>query len=232
MRRSWWERWGPASGLLFFVFVPVLLVSAADQPGLGSSVAEVFDYHVENRSEIHAYLIGWSVALVPLVWFLGTILGALRNADGERSGLPTIGVVGLTMGVVGICSVIIFEAAAAFRPREYGPEVVRLLWDLSYAFLPVLGVGLAIFLFVVAVLTFRTGLLPRWFAWLTLVPAAGNVIYVGQLAKNDGYFLGEPGFPALVLWIPIASVLLLRATRHAQPVRRASSAAAPSVSVQ
>lgn len=226
MSRSRWEKWSAGTGLVFFAFIPALAVLAADQPGLDASANEVLRFEIEKNSSIHLYLILWCIALVPLLWFLGTLLGALRRAEHEDSSLPTIGLTGLVLGSAGIFTTIILEGAAAFRPRTYGPTLTKLLWDMSYVFQPVFGVGLAVFLTVVAVLVLRTRLLPRWFGWLTLLPAVANMVYVGQIAKNDGYFLGEPGFPAFVVWIALASILLVRALR---PIHSAFERAAQGV---
>ncbi|MDP8929605.1 MAG: hypothetical protein M3O70_13795 [Actinomycetota bacterium] len=211
MRSDKWERLGAASGLMFFALVVVLFFLASDQPSLGASASEVFRYQVDNQSSIQVYLTVWSLAVFPLLWFLGTLIGVLRRADRGTSPLPTIAAVGVALGLSGIFLTIILEAAAAFRPDAYGPELTRLLWDMSYLFIPVFGVGLAAFLAATAALIVRTKALPGWLGWLTLIPVAANLVYVGQLSKNDGYFLGEPGFPAFVLWIPLVSVLLLRA---------------------
>lgn len=215
MRAGWWDKWGAAAGLIFFAFIPALFVMAGDQPELGSSAQEVLRFELDDRSSIHVYLILWCIALIPLVWFLASLLATLRRHDPDESPLPTVGVVALVLGLVGICTTIILEAAAAFRPAAYGPELTRMLWDLSYVFQPVFGVGLGVFLVTIAVLVLRTRMLPAWYGWLTLVPAIGNLVYIGQIAKNDGYFLGEPGFPAFVVWIPLTSILLLRSLRPA-----------------
>lgn len=219
MRTDIWERGGAACGLVFFAFIPVLFALAGDRPALGSSAQELLRYTTEERTSIHVYLILWSVAFIPLLWFLCTVLTALQRADDDPSPLYSVGLVGLGLGLVGVFARTTLEAVAAFRPAEYGADTTRLLWDMSYIFQPVFGVGFAVFLTAAALLVFRTRLFPRWFAWLTLVPAATNLVYVGQIAKNDGYFLEEPGFPGLVLWTLVASVLLLRSLRRTTTTR-------------
>lgn len=220
-----WERISAASGIVFFLMIPVLFLLATDQPSFGASATEVQQYQLDEQEQIRLYLTLFTLTTFFLIWFLGTLVGILRAAEGGAGHLSTIALAGAVIGVVALLLTIMFEAAAAFRPEETSAEMTRLLWELHFLSLPVLGIGFAVFLAATAIAIVRTDVLPSWFGWLALVPAVLSAIDVGQIWKNDGHFLGSPWwFPAFIVWTLVASVVLSLRLRSERPAAQAPAA--------
>ena len=125
------------------------------------------------------------VGALAFLWFVTRLRSVLREA--QDGILPNV-----VFGAGVIYSALVMASGATFAAVAYAiglrdapvsnPDVVRVLPKMAWMFLP-LGAGFAGILLVLAscVVSFQTGVLPRWPAWLGIVVAIVllfEVIYV------------------------------------------------------
>jgi hypothetical protein len=135
-----------------------------------------------------------------LLWFVGTIRTRLRVAEGQPGRVSALafggGVAAATVIIVGF-SALVAAGQRAGAAGGIGTETATALFDL---YGQLLGIGAAIALAVLlegtAVVSFRTGVLPRWLAWVS------GVVALGLLTPISYIFLG-----VALIWLVVVSIL-------------------------
>jgi len=200
-------RWSPISGIVFVVLYVIAGVIFMDAPAPGATDDEILSYYADSgnqRSFAIAFLLT-TIAAPIFLWFLGSLAGRLRQAEGEPGWLPRIA---LVSGAAFVAVAFVGTALSQFVPDAVNndpdqftldPDMARLLTNAAYKLNPELAVPLSAPLVLAASLVFlRTGLLPRWVGWVGV--GVTLVSFVG--------FLVGPTF--LLLWILVVAVYLLR----------------------
>jgi Domain of unknown function (DUF4386) len=217
-RAGQWERWAPLAGIIFVVlmftgtFLVAYPIPAADAPA--QQIADYLaDSGTHTRNIIGAYI--WVVGALSFLLFVTRLRSVLRTAQGGI--LPNV-----VFGAGVIYSALMMASGVTFAAVAYAvglrdapvsnPDLVRVLPEMAWMFL-LLGGGFAGILLVLAtcIVSFQTGVLPRWLAWLGIVAAIVllfDVIYVNILP--------------LLLWVLAASIVLLM--RREQMATAAASA--------
>jgi hypothetical protein len=200
-------RWSPISGIVFVVLYVIAGVIFMDAPAPSATDDEILSYYTDSgnqRSFAIAFLLT-TIAAPFFLWFLGSLGGRLRQAEGEPGWLSRIALVsGAAFGAVAFVGAALQQFvpdAANNDPDVYSldPDIARLLTNAAYTLNPELAVPLAAPLVLAASLVFlRTGLLPRWVGWVGV--GVTLVSFVG--------FLVGPTF--LLAWILVVAVYLLR----------------------
>ena len=211
------ERWAPLGGIIFVVLMVTGTFFVADVPDAPQQ--QIADYLADSgnhtRNIIGAYM--WALGALAFLWFLTRLRSVLRAAQGGI--LPNVG-----FGAGVIYSALMMASGVAFAAVAYAvglrdapvsnPDLVRVLPQMAWMIL-LLGAGFAGILLVLTACTvsFQTGVLPRWLAWLGIVVAIAlpfDVIYI-----SIGPFL---------LWVLVASIVLLM---RRQETATATAAASP-----
>ena len=224
---SRFERWAPIAGIAFVLLMVGGGFLISDVPESDAAAQEVTSYLADGdnhtRNLIGAYL--WVTGALAFLWFLTRLRGDLRRAEGGTGGLSNLA---FGAGVVFAAVWMVAAAAYASVPFAVGvadapvsdPDLVRVLPSLG-GFLLLVGGGFAGFLVLMATsaVILRTGVFPRWLAWLGI---GGAIILLFDLVYLNI-------FP-LWVWVFIASIVMLRrrepATAPASPGRRAAPAEA------
>jgi hypothetical protein len=210
------DRAGSATGIVFVLLTAIgLFVVAPKAPAFNSSPAGIQQYYVLHRHDFQVGLFMASFALFFFVWFLGSLVSLLRGAEGRKGRLTAI-VFGSGVVLVGdvIVTYAVF-AAAAFRPVQTSPELIRTLNDLGFLLaVPGALVGTAFFA-AIARLSLKTRALPVWLGWLAVLAAVGSGLALGGFFKDSGAFSAGDGalgiyvpFMSFLLWILLASIVL------------------------
>jgi Domain of unknown function (DUF4386) len=222
-----WERWSSLSGVVFVILMVVGTMFVADVPPADASQQTIADYLADGdnhtRNIIGGYL--WMLGALAFLLFAIRLRGVLREAEGGTGTLSN-----LVFGAGAIYSALMMVSSATFAAVAYAvalrdapvtdPDLVRVLREMAWMIL-LLGAGFAgLFLIVVScIATFRTGVLPRWLAWLGILAAIlllFDVIYVS--------------IAPLLAWVLVASiVLVMRQRRHPSLVSRPSTSRHPDV---
>jgi uncharacterized membrane protein YhaH (DUF805 family) len=198
---SGWARWSPLSGIVFVALWIVAFILVGE--GAGDTNQEILDWYTDggNRDKQHYGLLIVALASLALIWFASMLRHRLRDRD--QSMLPALGLGGgiaaATLWVAAFCAwTAVANAVEDEDEFVVAPDTAR-VFD-AFGYLLFVGAGIASSLLVIAtsVAALRTGLLPKWLAWLG-VPVAVSLLVT---------FIFIPFF-ALLGWVLVVSLVLL-----------------------
>jgi hypothetical protein len=168
-----WERWGPLAGVLAVVCWIVAFTVGADSPDTNASdekIAAFYTSHSHQIGDICAFFI-FVAGILFLLGFLAALRGRLAEAEGAPGRLTSLAFgSGVASAVLFLIAIATFTSSA-FAANDTGkfrldPNTFRLLNDLGY----VIWVGAvivgALVVWATSAVALRSGLLPKWFAWL------------------------------------------------------------------
>lgn len=204
-----WERWAPASGIVYVVlFVVAFIVGPGD---VGNSDEEILSYYADsgNRvSEIVAFFLV-TVGLLFFIWFASTLRNRLRSVEPEPKSLSALtfgaGVASATL-MMGAMSLFVAVAITAEDLDEFvvDPNTARVLENAGYLFFTASTMVAAILVAATSVLAIRTAVLPKWLGWVGLLVAVAALFAI--------FFV-----PLFIFWLwvlVVSIVLLLRPAHH------------------
>lgn len=200
-------RWGLLAGVVFVVLILVGGFIAGSPPKLTDKDAKIVKFFTDNRDQLRiaAYLNG--LAAVVFLWFLGSVFGRLRRAEGGAGRLSGVAVTG---GVLATAIFAVSGGINAFNAlHPFGAAGgYRLATDVgAYAFF-----GMAVFVAGVSVVLWSKNVLPKAIGYagealalLLLVAGAGVA------TENDTFFaIGFISFIVFAIWLAAVSVMLYR----------------------
>jgi hypothetical protein len=224
LARSRIERWAPIGGILFVALMVVGSMLVGNVPNPDASTSEIVNYLADSSRQTHnivgAYL--WVVGALVFLWFLIRLRNDLRKAEGGTGTLSNLAFgAGVAFAAIWTVSAATFAAvpyAVTLRDAPVSStDLVRVLPPLGRLEL-LLGGGFTGLLVLLATATviLKTGVLPRWLAWLGIVEAIALVFD----------FSYRTIFPFWT-WVAIASVVML--VRDARQRRAAAKPEAEQV---
>ena len=201
------HRWAALSGIVFVVLMLVGAAFVSDVPKGDASAQEIASYLTDSgnhtRNIIGAYL--WVLGGLAFLGFVTGLRSVLRRAEGDPGTLSNLvfgaGVVFTAVWSVSAAAIASVAYAVEFSDaRVSNPDLVTVLPSLG-GLLLLLGGGFAGILLLAAtsIIIFRTGVLPRWLAWLGIVVAVSLVFDVAYM-----------NILPLVGWVLVASIAMLR----------------------
>jgi hypothetical protein len=216
MTFAWWNRWGPLAGPLGVVCFVIAIVIYGTGPG--DDNREIVDYFAKSSNQtkfIVAFYFFFAAFLLMLA-FLSSLRAMLVEAEGAPGRLTALAYAGGVASAVLLLAANAFFAAPAITARDSNkfvldPNTYRFVNDTGYVFL-ITGVMAAVLMVVpTSVIALRTGVFPRWFAWIGFLAAVTLVV---------AFFF----VPVFILWgwILVASGYMLLSVRRApRPLTRA-----------
>jgi hypothetical protein len=212
-----WERWGPSLGILTVVLWVLGFAIAGSNPSTDASDSKITSYYVSHSHQVKQ-IAGFFLFTAGVLFFLG-FLAALRRrlaaAEGPGGSLAGLAFgAGIASAVLWIVSVAFFSAPAFMTndtsPANLDPKTYRMIGDLGYEIWVGAVILGTVLVWATSAVAFRTGVLPKWFAWVGIL--------VGVILLFAVVFL-----PAFVYWgwIVVAGALL-----SWWPAKTASSPAA------
>jgi hypothetical protein len=201
-----WQRRGTTLGIPAVLLLAVSFVLAASGPGTSDSDAKISSWYAKSSHQHMQILgyIGFTLGAICLIGFLAALREQMASAEDTPSAMPSLafgaglvsaGLFALSIGLFSVPGLLASDTSAA----EVVPSSYRMLYTAGVASWCVATMVAAVTVFAASVSALRTGLLPRWFAWI------GVVIGVALLA---GY-LFIPAF-AFWAWVLVTATLLLR----------------------
>jgi hypothetical protein len=176
MAGSWLDRWSGLAGIIAVVLL-----------GSGAALFGVFEYLPspealgERLRDGNAVVsIGGYLGVVGaffLIWFAGSLYRILRPREGGDGWLSTLvvggGAAAGTVLAIGF-SVIVASAARAGTGAGISSDEAVALYDLYSQVLGLaFAVAIAVHIAAVAALSLRTGVLPAWFSWVSVLIVVG-----------------------------------------------------------
>jgi len=209
--RTLWEKLGAVEGLWAAILLAinlVLMLGAAAHPA--ASDAAFYDALRSERMRWEWMTFLRIVAGLMIVWWMGSLAGRLRLVEGEPGRLASISFgVGTLWGGVWLLSALFNSATILFAYDYANPAGARIAGMLSIESAYVLTPSIVIVLtLAVAMVTFRFGGFPRWYAFGTL----GACALLTVLALADWADLRNLGLAIMIIalaWMAVTSALLV-----------------------
>jgi hypothetical protein len=198
-RRDLWERFGPLSGVAAVVLwiIGFLLFLATEVEG-ADTAAEILAGYESDENLI--LLAAWLFVLggVLFLWFLGTLRTRLLAAEGAPGRLTAIAFAAGIATAVFLMSLPLGDVAGALAD-DLEPAAAQALNEVGTAFFVGAEFSALALVVATALLVLRTGALPRWLGWVSLV--LGLLLLIGPIGWLGLIF----GFP---IWVLVVSFLL------------------------
>jgi hypothetical protein len=205
-----WETFAPLTGIAAVVlFIAAFIVHdvIGDTPEADAPASVFARYYQEEDGSIWGAGILFSFAAIFFFWFVGTLRAALHAAEGAVGRLAATAFAGGIATAVLLLAAIGTQVSAAIlvsdRDAPIAPETAVAYWFMGDGVFLASFYGAAVLLLATSLVVLRSGVLPRWFGWVTL--AVALVLVVPWI--NWAAFIF-----ALPIWIILTSLLLWRAT--------------------
>ena len=202
---AWGERWWGVSGI---VFVVLFFVAFALIGNSGDTGAETLAFYEDNGVRVTVAYFLFSASAVAYVWFVAAVRSALARAEPDPRGLSGLG---FGAGMVTAALVVVGAAPLAalnIATDDAGAGAADAFYALSGLAYPILTTGIAVsslLALATGLVVLRTGLLPRWVGWASVV--AAPIILLAVLFIPIFVFLG---------WVTAVSAALLMQRSAAQ----------------
>jgi hypothetical protein len=203
------DLWTPIAGVLAAVTFVIGLILVSNSPDNNDSDAQVVAWYADHGHRLGVLIGVYFLAFCGLfvLWFVSGLRQRLRAAEGPGGRLANVALGGAVLFVG-----MLWAGAAALGAipgaESLGDSTALRVADIA-RFVPSIGFG-AILIFgafgaiamidATSIVAMRTGILPKWFAWLGFVAAV--VLLFGLI------FLPMVALP---IWLLAASYVLFRA---------------------
>ena len=219
MNKALWDRLAALGGVVFVVLFLIGLFAPGSPPTVDDSSGDVVEFFTDNRGAIlfSTFLVGLGV--IAMLWFVGSLVNAMREAGEGRLAAAAFGGFILTFAA-GMVSALLRAGLAFSVAGDIEPDEVRALYHLTLVTDTMSSVIFAAFAFAVGGAALRTGFLPR--AWGWACGAMGLLAIVTATAWGREGFWSPSG--GIVLILNIAFVIWVAATSllHYREVSKAS----------
>jgi hypothetical protein len=226
-----WERWARASGIGFVVLFIVAFIILGNPPKVNDSTDEIVSFFDGDRGRVLTSMIVFGIAFILLLWFVGTISNALREAGEGRLGATTTAMGATFVGLQAIIGAI--AGGLALNIAAAGDEgVVQALNTLTGSVDVIAAYPFAGLIAAATIGFARLRILPSWYGLVGLV-AAVLVLLHGTNWATSGFWSASGGYLWITIvaglgWTLITSVLLyMRTPTTAAMPERAAATPAP-----
>jgi hypothetical protein len=213
---------GAATGIAFVVFLIASFAVIPDAPpAFADPVGDIKSFYVDNAGNIQASAFLTGIAAFFFLWFLGSLVTALRRAEGEPGRLATValgaGVITLAFPLV---AVALSDTLATRIAAESDQAVIRALYEAQALIGAFAAFPVAALVGATTLVSNRTNLFPAWLTrgGFALTPAwlIGGV----ALFTESGFFspTGAYGLIVLALWLIWVLGVSVVLTRRAGPM--------------
>jgi len=199
------DRLGPAMGILAVIlWVVGSIILFQDEPGGDASPQELAAHFADNDGRLLFGAFLFMLGVASFLWFVGTLRAELAHAENgvaRLAGIVQAGGVATATMLFGLAAPTAAGALQAQNEdRGPSPAAADALSALGDGFFIGAEVAAIVLVAATALAVLRTGVFPRWVAWVSLVLAVWLVIGpIGWIAL----LIGVP------LWTLLVSALLL-----------------------
>jgi hypothetical protein len=214
-----WERYVWAAGILFVLaLVAEVVISAAIPVNQDDSAAKIANELAEHRKRLLAVACLSIVYATAFVIYLWRLYDLLRGSPDRRQALSSLVLIGGILFVslhavsdIGIIGML--GAKLATFSAEHDQGVAYTLYLTTFALDSVGDVFGSLFAVATGLLVMRSGVLPRWLAWVSIL--VGVLFFLqgfglGGVIHLFGLVLDLIGFVLFLIFVLVSSVIFLR----------------------
>jgi hypothetical protein len=189
-------------GVLAFILTVIgFIVAGSDSPDFLDSGQEIAAYYTDDSGRILAGSYIGLLGTAAFIWFLGELRDRMRRHENVTGGrLSNIAFGGGLVASAMFLLVDLTNIAGAMRADEDGrilPATAATLYDVSGLALGAGAFALAVLLIAVAIHAFRTGMLPAWLGWVSIL--------IAIVCLTPWSFLGSM---IGLVWVLVVSIML------------------------
>jgi hypothetical protein len=218
-----WERWSAGSGIVFVLASAIAFLIVPDPPTADEGSEFILNFFATNDSDLLWQAFFFGVGSVFLLWFGGTLAGALRHAEGGAGGfVPPIVAAAAGASVALFLVGVTTAGALASGVEQMDQGVAYGLYQVaSFAFV-MTDFPAAAFVWAASFGIARTVMLPASVGWVGAVVGLLLVVNAGgrMLADNETFAPGGTAntiaFGFFLFWVFVASVFLVQRTPAAR----------------
>jgi hypothetical protein len=199
-----WERYAALSGVIAVVLWVVGLLVGGDVTNKDEA-ARILAAVKDHDARILVGGLIWTVGTAFFIWFLGVLRSRMYVAEGGTARLTATGFAGGVATAICIALAPGGDMAAALNKNDIDASAASALHNMGDAFFIGAEYLLPVLLVAAGLLALRTGLLPKWLAWVSFLIAL--VLLIGPIGWAALIF----AFP---LWVLVVSVLLWRSAER------------------
>jgi hypothetical protein len=207
--------WLAAAGAFPFTLLTLaaVIMLATKAPHPGAKKPEFLAFFAHNQGKVLL-----AFALITLaVWFfipyLALLWRTLRLAEGEPAWLSAVlFAAGISMATLAVAQNAFWGAAAHRAKDGLSPDLARTLFDLGTIFY-MAWLPLSVFLVAGAILTFQTGVFPRWLGWMAGIASPLVLMSAypgGPIAKQ---IIEHVGLISWFIWTVATGWILMKRAR-------------------
>jgi hypothetical protein len=202
------DMWTPVAGVLAAVTFVVGLLFVSDSPDNTDTDAQILAWYAKHSHRVGILVGAFILAFCGLffLWFVSGLRQRLRAAEGPGGRLANVALgggvlfVGMLWAGAATLGAIPAEQSFGGGPPLHAADLGRFVPSIGYGAILVFGAfGAIAMIDAASIVIMRTGVLPKWLAWLGFVAAV--VLLFGVV------FLPMIALP---IWLVAASVVLFR----------------------
>jgi hypothetical protein len=200
-----WPRWAPICGLVFVVLIVVGFAVAGSSPSTDDSNAKIAAYLAKSSNQ-DKNLVAFVLLMAAMLFLIGFFAALRTRLTAAERGVGRLGSLAFGAGiastvflVTAICMFISTVLTAGDADKfTIDPGLYRLTQDMGYELWVASAVVGSLAMWATAGAVLKTGVLPRWYAWFSVV--------TGVISLAAFFF-----FPIFVywLWIAVSAILLV-----------------------
>lgn len=212
-----WDYIGALTGVAASVVLVVPIIDVAPPPPIFSGTT-ILDHYLRYRSEelLSALLggIGWLLFL----WFLSSLRGWLKRAEGPEGRLANIAfAAGTTLVALALVNNIL-PATLAFGASDADASIALAFSNLTRMTVGFAALPAGAMLLAIALISIRTTGVPRWLGAAAGIISAGTLVAIGGIFATEGPLVPAGSyscwlFSAFLLWLAITSFTVARSAR-------------------
>lgn len=220
----------PLSGVAFAVLMVAGAAAFPMPPGGDVSPASRPQWLAAHATAVIAQSYVRSLAALAFLALAAAVAAAIRRETSGRSSLPGLALVGGALtGTMLLLAQAVGLAAALLSQGRGSADAVRALGELQNAVLNLSSLPAVLMFAAVGISAWRTGLLPRWLAVVTLVGVPFAAVDAGSYEGGPLQAVGIVGLLFFLAWALLVGVRLTVSSpsrSSATKVRGAPSVAA------
>jgi len=208
-----WERAAGAGGILFVVLVLVSAFLPGAPPSTSDPARDIAKYFTDHGDAIRQAAFLAIIATLPIVWWAAAMYRMLDRATGNaRLGVMVVVGVAIATVAAGMSSIVYAAVALAGVDGSGGLSGTKFFYLLGTNLTSLLAIGTALVVGSVSAGILRTGMMPKWIAWLGALVAVLSVggSLIGVSGNDAAAILLFISFLTFSLWLVIVSIVMLR----------------------